>query len=82
MSTYDSLRRQARTLESVLDGKMAAYSRLGTRLDTHDISELEAGRQERWSDLEAEIEGLLDKVRGHFISFDRCMHCSPNSSNL
>jgi len=63
MTTYDSLRRQARTLESVLDAKMAAYSRLGTGLGGHDASELEAGAQERWSDLEAEVEGLFEKVR-------------------
>ena len=63
MATYESLRRQARTLESVLDAKMAAYSRLGTGLGSHDISELEAGAQERWGDLEAEIEGLFEKVR-------------------
>jgi Golgi SNAP receptor complex protein 1 len=65
MATYDSLRRQARTLESVLDAKMAAYSRLGTGLGAHDASELEAGAQERWSDLEAEVEGLFEKVRVH-----------------
>ena len=63
MATYESLRRQARTLESVLDAKMAAYSRLGTGLGGHDMSELEAGAQDRWSDIEAEIDGLLEKVR-------------------
>jgi Golgi SNAP receptor complex protein 1 len=64
MTTYDSLRRQARTLESVLDAKMAAYSRLGTNLGAQGAaaSELEAGTRERWSDLEAEVEGLVEKV--------------------
>jgi len=63
MATYDSLRRQARTLESVLDAKMAAYSRLGTGLGEHDASDLEAGAHDRWSNLEAEVEGLIEKVR-------------------
>jgi golgi SNAP receptor complex member 1 len=63
MATYDSLRRQARTLESVLDAKMAAYSRLGTGLGEHDASDLEVGAHDRWSDLEAEVEGLIEKVR-------------------
>ncbi|KAG8811953.1 hypothetical protein FRC17_002266 [Serendipita sp. 399] len=62
MPSYDTLRRQARTLESVLETKMAAYSRLGTNLGTHDESELEAGVQDRWSNLEAEIEGLFEKL--------------------
>ncbi|KIM32269.1 hypothetical protein M408DRAFT_326891 [Serendipita vermifera MAFF 305830] len=62
MATYESLRRQARTLESVLDAKMATYSRLGTGLGGHDVGELEAGAQDRWSDLEAEIEGLFEKL--------------------
>lgn len=67
MTTYDSLRRQARTLESVLDAKMAAYSRLGTGLGAQGTTgrELEAGTRERWSDLEAEVEGLVEKVMRH-----------------
>jgi Golgi SNAP receptor complex protein 1 len=75
MATYDSLRRQARTLESVLDAKMAAYSRLGTGLRAHDVSELEAGAQERWSDLETEVDGLFEKVR---VRSDWTL-CHPNS---
>ncbi|KAG8783442.1 hypothetical protein FRC15_005183 [Serendipita sp. 397] len=62
MANYDTLRRQARTLESVLEGKMAAYSRLGTNLGAHDEVELEAGVQDRWSNLEAEVEGLFEKL--------------------
>lgn len=62
MATYESLRRQARTLESVLDAKMASYSRLGTGIGDHDASDLETGAHDRWSDLEAEVEGLLEKV--------------------
>jgi hypothetical protein len=43
---------------------MAAYSRLGTNLGAQGAaaSELEAGTRERWSDLEAEVEGLVEKV--------------------
>lgn len=63
MATYDSLRRQARTLESVLESKMAAYSRLGMSLSKPG-GDLEGGRDtERWDDLESEVEGLLEKVR-------------------
>ncbi|CCA67747.1 related to SNARE protein of Golgi compartment [Serendipita indica DSM 11827] len=62
MATYESFRRQARTLESVLDSKMATYSRLGTSLGAHDMSDLESGSNDRWSDLEAEIEGLFEKL--------------------
>ena len=63
MATYDSLRRQARTLESVLESKMSAYSRLGMSLSKPG-GDLEIGRDtERWDDLESEVEGLLEKVR-------------------
>ena len=63
MATYDSLRRQARTLESVLESKMSAYSRLGMSFSKPG-GDLENGHNpERWDDLESEVEGLLEKVR-------------------
>jgi Golgi SNAP receptor complex protein 1 len=66
MSSFDSIRRQLRTLESLIDTKLSAYSRIAVTIanapsgsDSHD---LESGPQERWSDMEEEIEGLLEKV--------------------
>ncbi|KAH9951013.1 V-snare-domain-containing protein [Amylocystis lapponica] len=52
MSTYDSLHRQCRTLESLFDTKLTSYSRgpRGKRLE------------ERWKDLEVEVEELLQKL--------------------
>lgn len=59
---YDSLRRQARTLEFLLDSKLTTYSRIVTTV-TKDGSDVEsAGSAERWQDLEAEVEDLLEKV--------------------
>lgn len=59
---YDSLRRQARTLEFLLDSKLTAYSRIVTTV-TKDGNDIESGGSaERWQDLEAEVEDLLEKV--------------------
>ena len=59
---YDSLRRQARTLEFLLDSKLTAYSRIVTTI-TKDGNDIESrGSAERWQDLEAEVEDLLEKV--------------------
>ena len=61
MSTYDTLRRECRTLESLLDAKLTSYSRLAANLGVDDDVEA-SGSQERWADLEEEIDGLLEKV--------------------
>ncbi|KAH8119809.1 v-SNARE protein [Phellopilus nigrolimitatus] len=62
MSTYDNLRRQCRTLESVLDTKLTSYSRLAANIGRED--DLEAsGSSDRWRDLEEEVDGLLEKLR-------------------
>jgi Golgi SNAP receptor complex protein 1 len=59
---YDSLRRQARTLEFLLDSKLTAYSRIVSTV-TKDGNDVESGGSaERWQDLEAEVEDLLEKV--------------------
>jgi golgi SNAP receptor complex member 1 len=59
---YDCLRRQARTLEFLLDSKLTAYSRIVTAI-TKDGNDIESGGSaERWQDLEAEVEDLLEKV--------------------
>lgn len=65
MSTTESLHKQCRTLESLFDNKLTAYSRLAatiTRPSSHDLES--TGSLERWQDLEAELEELLQKVRG------------------
>ena len=64
MSTTESLHKQCRTLESLFDNKLTAYSRLAatiTRPGSHDVES--TGSLERWQDLEVELEELLQKVR-------------------
>lgn len=62
MTDYESLRRQCRTLESLLDVKLTSYSRLAANIG-RGTSELGASSSgERWQDLEGEIDGLLEKV--------------------
>lgn len=72
MSNYDDLRRQCRTLESRLDAKLTSYSRLAANIGRSD--DLEAsGSNDRWRDMEEEIDGLLEKVRARFS------HCKPHA---
>ena len=62
MSNYDSLHRQCRTLESLFDSKLTAYSRLASTI-TRNTDDVEAsGSGERWKDLENEVDELLQKV--------------------
>lgn len=59
---YESLRKQTRTLEFLLDSKLTAYSRIVSAV-TKDGNDIESGGSaERWQDLEAEVEDLLEKV--------------------
>ena len=60
MSTYDNLRRQCRTLESLLDAKLTSYSRLAANAEREDLEA--SGSSDRWMDLEEEVDGLLEKV--------------------
>ncbi|KAH7910445.1 V-snare-domain-containing protein [Hygrophoropsis aurantiaca] len=63
MATYDSLHRQCRTLESLFDSKLTAYSRLASTI-TKNQDDVEAGgSHERWRDIEGEVEDLLEKLR-------------------
>jgi Golgi SNAP receptor complex protein 1 len=62
MTTYDNLRRQSRTLESLVDAKLTAYSRLASGISLGQDVEA-GGSAERREDMEQEIEGLLEKVR-------------------
>ena len=62
MTTYDSLHRQCRTLESLFDSKLTSYSRLASTISRND-SDIEAsGSGERWKDLQNEVQDLLEKV--------------------
>jgi Golgi SNAP receptor complex protein 1 len=61
MAGYDALNRQCRTLESLFDAKLTAYARMGSQISRTE--DLEAGGStERWSDVEDEVEDLLEKV--------------------
>jgi hypothetical protein len=64
MSTYDTLHRQCRTLESLFDTKLTAYSRLAASISNPQAQDVEsAGSSERWKDVELEGDELLEKVR-------------------
>jgi len=60
MSKLDALRRQCRTLESLLDTKLTSYARIASTASTASNVDLESGR---WGDIENEVEGLLEKLR-------------------
>ncbi|KAL4070702.1 V-snare-domain-containing protein [Scleroderma citrinum] len=62
MSTYDSLHRQCRTLESLFDNKLTSYSRLASTIAKSSDDVEAAGSRERWRDIETEVEDLLEKL--------------------
>jgi len=63
MSTAESLHKQCRTLESLFDNKLTAYSRLAATITRPGSNDLEStGSLERWQDLEVELEELLQKL--------------------
>jgi hypothetical protein len=62
MPGFDALNRQCRTLEAQLDGKMAAYARLGAALARSDDTE-STGAPSRHADVAREVEDLLTQVR-------------------
>ena len=62
MTDYESLRRQCRTLESLLDVKLTSYSRLAANIGRGPTETGSSTSGERWQDLEEEIDGLLEKV--------------------
>ncbi|KAG5351702.1 hypothetical protein C0989_005215 [Termitomyces sp. Mn162] len=62
MSDYEQLHRQCRTLENLFDTKLTSYSQLSASL-SRAHGNLEAnGSGERWRDLEAELDDLLEKA--------------------
>lgn len=65
--SYDTLRRQARTLEFLVDSKLTSYSRIASVI-TKEGNDVEShGSTDRWQDLEAEIEDLTEKVYFWFL---------------
>lgn len=68
MTDYDSLHRQCRTLESLFDTKLTSYSRLATTITRHQDDVEAGGSVERWKDLEAEVDELLQKVCMNMLS--------------
>ena len=72
MATYDSLHRQCRTLESLFDTKLTSYARLASTISRSN--DLESGAlDERWNDIEIEVEDLLQKAKNFFeqLSYSR-----------
>ncbi|PAV22576.1 v-SNARE [Pyrrhoderma noxium] len=82
MSTYDNLRRQCRTLESLLDAKLTSYSRLAANAEQEDLEA--SGSADRWRDLEEEVDGLLEKLRETNSQFDTVLNdpTSPPSQSM
>ena len=74
MSDYEQLHRQCRTLENLFDSKLTAYSKLVATISqqTHDVEA--TGSTERWRDMEAELDDLLEKAYILIIS----QACDPN----
>jgi len=62
MATYDSLHRQCRTLESLFDTKLTAYSRVASTISRSDSGLEASGSGARWRDMEVEIDELLEKL--------------------
>jgi len=62
MSDYDSLHKQCRTLESLFDSKLTAYSRLASTIARSQDDVEASGSGERWKDLEVEVDELLQKL--------------------
>ncbi|GAB1526723.1 protein transport protein gos1 [Rhizoctonia solani] len=82
MSTYESLRRQCRTLEALVNDKLTAYSRLAVTLSSGQSGDLEQGSAARWSDMEEEIEGLLEKPRISVNSLSKLRETNDGMADL
>ncbi|KAG6813210.1 hypothetical protein H0H92_013097 [Tricholoma furcatifolium] len=61
MSDYEQLHRQCRTLENLFDTKLTSYSQLSASISRQQDVEAN-GSSERWRDLEAELDDLLEKA--------------------
>lgn len=62
MVSYETLHRDARTLESLLDTKLTSYSRLASMIGRGPEDLEGEGSNQRVGDLEDEVGGLLEKV--------------------
>ncbi|KAG5647700.1 hypothetical protein DXG03_008423 [Asterophora parasitica] len=62
MSNYEQLHRQCRTLENLFDTKLTSYSQLASSISRHNHDIEATGSAERWRDLEAELDDLLEKA--------------------
>lgn len=84
MANYNSLHRQCRTLESLFDTKLTAYSRLASTIARNQDDVEAVGSSERWRDMEAEIDELLEKVCAASASSLCASHrnASPHSAQL
>ncbi|KAG6335472.1 hypothetical protein ID866_3622 [Astraeus odoratus] len=71
MATYDSLHRQCRTLESLFDSKLTAYSRLASAIAKNSDDVEAAGSRERWQDVEGEVEDLLEKANIQYAFYPK-----------
>lgn len=75
MADYEQLHRQCRTLENLFDSKLTSYSHLVAAISqpSHDVEA--NGSAGRWRDMEAELDGLLEKVRVSLIlPLDLCAY--------
>ncbi|KAF8078967.1 v-SNARE protein [Lyophyllum atratum] len=62
MSDYEQLHRECRTLENLFDTKLTSYSQLAASISRNNQDIEATGSAERWRDLEAELDDLLEKL--------------------
>lgn len=73
MATYDSLHRQCRTLESLFDSKLTAYARLASAIARNQDDVESEGSNERWRDVQGEVEDLLEKVKSDHSEYTQLL---------
>ena len=62
MGDYEQLHRQCRTLENLLDSKLTSYSQVVATISQSSRDIEATGSPERWRDMEAELDDLLEKA--------------------
>ncbi|KAI0308269.1 v-SNARE protein [Multifurca ochricompacta] len=81
MTTYDSLHRQCRTLESLFDTKLTSYARLAASISRAGTEhDLEAGPS--WREAESEVEDLLEKTNAALDAVAQDTDSPPSQSML
>jgi len=63
MGDYEQLHRQCRTLENLFDSKLTSYSQVVATISQSSRDVEATGSPERWRDMEAELDDLLEKAR-------------------